>query len=376
MAAEDEALALVMKIGEAGVGSIEKLIELMFATVNAARGYRNGYYGKREDGFIKKGVKGVASGARDAAVDAVSERVVGVGESGVVNTRKLRRMARMSGDALQQFTLDERMLPEELAKLNSECAKRGLAIAETVNPDGAVSLIIRAKDFDLAADTLVHVGISQFGMSPDAFKEDAGSVARDEKGAVADKFDARGYSFERDDDSWKASVIDGGKATREVIEVTPGRSDDEASWKVTKNGQTLHEGRVAPMGEGDLGRDAAGAVVLASDGKPANFVIGGDIAHPSDEVRSVGGRGIERAIQAADYAISVDRHPSAEIASVADAARKTEGLRRNPTAGADAKREAPIGNYKKAEQAARRTADASNRRGPAEPQSQSRGVRR
>ena len=366
MAAEDEAVALVMKIGEAGVGSVEKLIELMFATISAARGYRNGYYGMKEDGFIKKGVKGVAGGARDAAIDTVSEHLVGAGESGVVSARKLRRMARASGDSLQQFTLDEKMLPDEVAMLNRECAKRGLAIAQTVNPDGAVSLILRAKDFDLAADTLVHVGISQFGMSPESFRDDAGRIARNADGSLPDAFEARGYRFERDEDGWKAPVMEDGKPTREVIEVRPGRDDDEASWRITRNGEALHEGRVAPMGEVDLGRDANGAVALATDGKPANFVVGGDIAHPSDDMRSIGGRGIETAVQAADYSLSVARHPSESIRAVAEGARQTEGMRANPTAGATGKRAAPLANYKAAEAAAIRTADAKNRRGRAE----------
>lgn len=379
MASEDEAIALVMKIGEAGIGSAEKLIELLFNTINAARGYRNGYYGPREDGIIKKGVKAGAHAAKEAAGDAISERVAGVGSSGIVSTRKLRRMANATGDSLQQFALDEKMLPEEINTLNRECAKRGLAMAQTVNPDGAVSLIMRAKDFDLAADTLVHVGIAQFGMSSEAFKG-AGAIKRDDEGGIPDRFDLRGYSFERDDDgAWKAPVVEDGKPTREVIEVSVGRGGDDASWRITKNGETLREGRVAPMGEGDLGRDASGEVVLAVDGKPANFVVGGSISRPSDEARSFGGHGIESAVQAADYALSVSRHPSEPIRSMAANVQATEAVRKNPTAGAtgtERRREAPASNYKRAEEAAARTARTANRRGPNEAQSQAKGAHR
>lgn len=362
MAAEDEAVQMAIRTGEAVAGSAEKLISLLFQIIEAARRSRGET--SSGDGVLMKAAKGGS--------DLVDRHLLnGHGNLGDASRRAVFEDAEAHGDGIKAIPVLEYngaggKLPDDVKLLRDELKKYGVKfnILTRACGDGKSEAVVTigARNLSLLQESLRAVGLKSFDMDASAFQvpaEKAGAADTAETVDTAeaapgypDEFLCGRYTLtksEADENTW-TSVCPDDERVKLTFALDP--ETGRVRYDAKRNGETLCRGLAEPVSEADWVRDEAGEPILGDDGLPRIFCRrlgdGSESSYPA-----VPGAEIPCAVMAADYRLSCAGRGQDEREAVE---RDVKGMREvlgKDSAGADAA-PSPTENFGKAQAAAKR----------------------
>lgn len=252
---EDEAIQMAVHVGDVCVTSIGRLLEVLLRAVESYKQSRYGYdpYGQKQDGVVKSAAKAAGSAISGAA----TAHMDGVGSVGFVKNKDLGDDITFI-DASDIFDNDEsgRLTPESAKAwkaFRQACIDNGIGVSITrgIPGSGDIRIGVSGKNAALLADSLRKAGIELIDhKAVDA--SDVPSVSKQEgikrvRGEYPASFRFGGLDFERDPEAVATWVASDARDARKKIAVTD-MGDGSATWRITRNGNELANGKVTPLG--------------------------------------------------------------------------------------------------------------------------------